>query len=96
MGEGNSNDGMHVLEYISSSCGLQITLCRRFQTTPFRGRVPAANARLLTYATPTLAPGTVISGPGILKTLLRVKDARKKKRGVSLQRGRLYLVPGIN
>ena len=28
--EGNSNDVMHVLEYSSSSCGLQITLCRRF------------------------------------------------------------------
>ena len=51
VGEGNSNDGMHVLEYSSSSssCGLQITLlCRRFQTAPFRGRIPAANARLLT------------------------------------------------
>ena len=36
---------MHVFEYSSSSCGLRITLCRRFQTTPFRGRSPAANAR---------------------------------------------------
>ena len=40
-------------------CGLQITLCRRFQTTTFCGRIPAANVSLLTYATPTLAPGTV-------------------------------------
>ena len=54
-----ANDGMHLLEYSSSRCGLQITLCLRFQTTRLRGHIPASNARLLTYAKPTLAPETV-------------------------------------
>ena len=45
--------------YSSSVAAFQITCCRSFQATQFRGRIPASNARILTYVTPPLAPGTV-------------------------------------
>ena len=44
--------------YSSSVAAFQITCCCSFEATQFRGRIPASNARILTYICYTsIGPG---------------------------------------